>query len=435
MRERIFFALLIISLAGCAVESSFKDQNVVKYINNANNALLRNDCKSLEEHTMSALLLHGGREEVGSFLDNKTAFNCFYSVIYEQIHEVTSPIEANRLHNKLSALSSIDGAVSNRAKVLLFELEKIVEEGNKSGTIKFLLSDSISNFPVLSDLEHQSIMITRSIEALNNNHPSRPIRRIIAYIEEIGPDSPEGLEIYSKLVSLDFTDIEYSLLEKVYPNFRSGVTEKVVDTPVLWPDAFSRRSFQLGITLEKFKSMMHPDSEKYPNAYVICSNEPKANNRRYYLSLFLTENMKKAGVIQCGYFYRDDVSGIELPAQMYMGDLVVNTEFYFLSSDSNAYRLFYIVSYTPTSNYDSLLMMFRSVYGRPNNSSREVVSNYVGATFYNDINIWTNKVSKIKLTRYTDTLKTMQVRYTLDPLWDVYGERLMQISRENANRL
>lgn len=112
-----------------------------------------------------------------------------------------------------------------------------------------------------------------------------------------------------------------------------------------WPDAYSRRDFKLGMTLNEFKKQPYPDSAKAPKAYSVCSNEKRAQNSGYEDSNLYGGGLEKAGVIKCSYYWDDASTKMVFTAGLMLADLFSHTEFYFLSTDKGKEPvLFWIVT-------------------------------------------------------------------------------------------
>src|ERR1700730_156610 len=62
-----------------------------------------------------------------------------------------------------------------------------------------------------------------------------------------------------------------------------------------WQDAYSRRNYQLGITISQFRTLPYPDQKEWPNAYVVCTDE--ARSQTFPFHLYISSDLKGAGVV------------------------------------------------------------------------------------------------------------------------------------------
>lgn len=203
-----------------------------------------------------------------------------------------------------------------------------------------------------------------------------------------------------------------------------------------WPDAYSRRNYTLGMSLSEFRSTRHPDQKEWPNAYPVCTDEPKAATYPFSADLNISSDWKGVGVVQCTFFY--DISAMPRPfgAGLVLGGINSHTEFFFIPPSSGEEpRLFYITSGGPTENYDDLVLTFTEALGKPTSVKSERLQNKIGAEFNNTVTTWANKSSEIVVNRYGDTIHVFEVEHILTPLWNVFEKGLGHNRSENAKKL
>lgn len=194
----------------------------------------------------------------------------------------------------------------------------------------------------------------------------------------------------------------------------------------IWPDAFSRRNYKLGMTLKAFKQARYPDEKKWPGAFPVCSNaipaqlanSPEVVDLQYHL-------WKEIGVIMCEFFYHSNdltrLTGRDLwPAGLMLGNVSPMTnQFYFAPTEKGGEPLLFLVaSEFPSDRFDETVLAFEELLGKPKTSSNQSVQNKIGNTFQNTIIQYENQVSLIILERFGQNLNRSSVKYIGMPLYD-----------------
>jgi len=206
-----------------------------------------------------------------------------------------------------------------------------------------------------------------------------------------------------------------------------------------WPDAYSRRDYQLGISIAEFRNIRHPDHKEWPNAFPICSDEQRAKDTFFIESLVTpSANWRKAGVIKCRYFW-DDGRGKSYSlggAGLVLGDLAASTDYFFFSPCNNCMPvLFWIETSGPTSSFNHIAGLFRTAYGAPHSTQNEVVQNQIGNTFPKTVIQYRNAVSTMTLEQYGETLKEFRLLHTLTPVSILFEKALEAINKGKASKL
>lgn len=212
---------------------------------------------------------------------------------------------------------------------------------------------------------------------------------------------------------------------------------KHVSAPNPWPDAYSRRNLQLGMSLSDFKDQPYPDPDRNPNAYSVCSNEAKANDLGYTSARLFSDAFKAAGMVLCAYFYDYQIgsgSAMVMDAGVVLGDDSVSTSFYFIPDDSGTLRLFWITTEGPSEWFMSLQQTMRKAYGEPQHRV-ETWQNKIGNAFDNDVLTWTSSSSQIEFKHYSSTINKFALRHTLTPLWAKLSKLLEAQDDEAAKKL
>ncbi|MFD9899696.1 lysozyme inhibitor LprI family protein [Mesorhizobium sp. NPDC059054] len=204
-----------------------------------------------------------------------------------------------------------------------------------------------------------------------------------------------------------------------------------------WPAAFARRDFRLGMSLREFRSAPYPDPDKNPNAYLVCSNDPRAEQLGYSSARLYPDKLAAAGVVFCSYFYDVQMSygsPMVMEAGIVLGDVSVMTGFYFIPDDAGVQRLFWISTEGPSDSFASLQQLMRKAYGEPTQRV-ETWQNKLGNKFENDVLTWSNSSSQIEFRHYGSTINKFELRHTLTPLWDKLSKSLDVQNSDAAKKL
>jgi hypothetical protein len=203
-----------------------------------------------------------------------------------------------------------------------------------------------------------------------------------------------------------------------------------------WPDAYSRRNYQLGITISQFRTLPYPDQDQWPNSYPICSDDPRGHTVPFLLDLIISDDWKNAGIIQCTFFYNSSAINQPLRAALMLGDISSLTSFYFISQEGQQEpRLFLIKSAGPSDSYGDLLKTFVAAFGKPSNITKEQFQTKTGSVFPNEIAVWENNNSSIQLSHFGQTTEVLQVTHSLKPLVAVFEKRLAEGQAMKAKKL
>ena len=215
-----------------------------------------------------------------------------------------------------------------------------------------------------------------------------------------------------------------------------------------WEQAYSRRNYQLGMTLSEFRAEGFPDQYQSfaykddPSPYVVCSND--ADPRQMALPPSWTD----AGIVRCRYYYKkclycdsSDAKFDETEAYLHVADLVAyTTEFTFIKPErSDEFFLYLIVSTTYSGHYYQLLEAYTAGMGHDPIIQTEIMQNSYGATFENLMATWENAVSMLTFEEYYLDLETSRIVLILKPLLEIANNRIdeaeKEMAKEKANRL
>lgn len=205
--------------------------------------------------------------------------------------------------------------------------------------------------------------------------------------------------------------------------------------PEQWKDAFSRRNYQLGMTLEEFKAQQFPDLQFDVEAFSVCSNELGEDSSTYWHSAVHGE-LKRTGVVKCHYYFHHPLLQRLSSAQLVAADWGLPTDFYFIQpEDSDSYFLYRIVSTSKAPIFSELSTAYVAGFGKPNAIAESVLSNRFGAKFKNVILKWENEVSYMNLEQYYEDADTLGIVLGLKPLEAIEKKRLKQVAEERSKRL
>lgn len=201
-----------------------------------------------------------------------------------------------------------------------------------------------------------------------------------------------------------------------------------------WQDAYSRRNYQLGITISQFRTLPYPDQKEWPNAYVVCTDE--ARSQTFPFHLYISSDLKGAGVVQCTFFYNHGTSNVPESAALMLGNLGSVTTFYFISENGQQEpRLFLVKSVGPSDFYGDLLDTFAVAFGKPSAITHEQYQTKAGSIFPNEIATWENTLSSIELKRFGETTEVLQITCLLKPLAVVLDKKIAEGQAMKAKKL
>lgn len=129
--------------------------------------------------------------------------------------------ELIELKEKIDRAASVEALTRQERETLLDYLSKVAEDANKSGKVKFLLSDDYTKIPSLTSNEATSIIFKRSVEALKDHNAPKRLelsRKVFLYAEKKGANSAEYAQVKEALPSFHLSISELRLYaERLYP--------------------------------------------------------------------------------------------------------------------------------------------------------------------------------------------------------------------------
>lgn len=166
-------------------------------------------------------------------------------------------------------------------------------------------------------------------------------------------------------------------------------------------EPYALRGYKLGMTIDEFKALAHPDSANYPGEkiYILCTGDQGATS-----ALAVTEAKSKLGFTYCKYFLKKTTSigaSYEDAKIMFHG-VGLSPKFTFVPTpDSGPKRLGYIFIDNDMRNWDKLYAAYQAEYGQASEVSKEKMK--IGNTVVDKITaIWQNPDSLIFLGQRTD---------------------------------
>lgn len=166
-------------------------------------------------------------------------------------------------------------------------------------------------------------------------------------------------------------------------------------------EPYALRGYKLGMTIDEFKAMAHPDSANYPGEkiYVLCTGDQGATS-----ALTVTEANSKLGFIYCKYFLKKTTSIGESyeDAKIMLHTIGLSPKFSFVPSPKGGSKqLGYIFIDNDMRNWDKLYAAYQAEYGPAAEVSKEKMT--IGNTVVDKVTaIWQNPDSLIFLGQRTD---------------------------------
>lgn len=187
-----------------------------------------------------------------------------------------------------------------------------------------------------------------------------------------------------------------------------------------WKDAFSRRSYQLGMTISKFRATPYPDQKEWPGSYPVCSDEKSrvsslSSSISSEISSFHLQNM---GAIKCIFVYTGS-SGTSTAGLM-LGDVspISNNFLFIRPKDASEPVLFEIDVEYPTAYFSSVIDSLRSYYGNIDKVSSVDLTNGIGMQIKGQVSMFANSSSTIIVRQYADNIRRGSITYTLNDVVD-----------------
>jgi hypothetical protein len=192
---------------------------------------------------------------------------------------------------------------------------------------------------------------------------------------------------------------------------------------------YSLRDIQLGISLNEFRQMQHPDVTIRGQARVACSNDPTAAGLD---ALRLTSTMLQAEIVKCGFFLPAAKGDQRVAAPMeFFGEQVTPLFMFYHLPGEEDYALAQITFAMASDRGDQLIGLFYRTYGNATSLEVTAVPTSFGRDLADVTYIWNNGVSALRLDTLTLVFNQMSVVLTENRLWGNLSARFDAVDRMN----
>lgn len=188
-------------------------------------------------------------------------------------------------------------------------------------------------------------------------------------------------------------------------------------------EPYALRGYKLGITIDEFKTMAHPDAANYSGEkiYILCTGDQGAPP-----ALTVTTDNNKLGLIYCKYFLKKTTSIGQSyeDAKIMLQAVGLSPKFTFVPApDNGVKRLGYIFIDSDMRSWDKLYTAYQAEYGQASEVTKEKLN--IGATVVDKITaVWQKSDSLIFLGQRTDDqLDLVTIDYTHKALSDFTRQR------------
>ena len=224
--------LAILSLsslfAACATTNfhhKTAEEQYTYHIEQIEDALRKDECSRAGQHIE---IISGFSDGKAKIKNNPKIRDCYYSYYRQLISSASLPYQADGAYVKLSSLKSEGAFSADEIESLFVMLRKRVVDGNETGTIPFVLGDSVENFPELKTPAQQRFIVDRAVANLQNGSLNRQVAELMKYASQVGRNSPEGKRIETLLPSMKIRRDELEIVGKVFPNFAASRSDEIV---------------------------------------------------------------------------------------------------------------------------------------------------------------------------------------------------------------
>ncbi|MGE5502250.1 MAG: hypothetical protein ACM33T_15180 [Solirubrobacterales bacterium] len=180
---------------------------------------------------------------------------------------------------------------------------------------------------------------------------------------------------------------------------------------------YDLRGFRLGMTLDEFRAMPHPDAAKYASVDVLCTGDPGADKVGGGSELLVYGAIAKVGVVRCNHFRPHMIQSLaqqgsrdELPLDV-AGIGVFQVYEFIPHPTDGTLRLFRISIRSNMRYWDQFWDAYTGKFGKPSKLKNDKVQNKLGGVFEKVTATWANKESSITLEQRTTAIDHMGITY------------------------
>jgi hypothetical protein len=197
---------------------------------------------------------------------------------------------------------------------------------------------------------------------------------------------------------------------------------------------YDLRGFNLGIPLDQFRGMRHPDGKN--SAKIFCEDNTIRSDTRLDRPTIINLD-SSYGVILCQFYQPKKIGPVSTwdEAEFRITNFDTEVEFKFIDGDDEAYRLYHISFSFYSNRWDLLKDAYLSKFGKPTRVETAPVQNRMGAVFDNEKLIWENADSIIILEKRSGVVDKGSVIYAEKHLLNRYLGRTAQRKEQDKGNL
>ncbi len=199
---------------------------------------------------------------------------------------------------------------------------------------------------------------------------------------------------------------------------------------------YDLRGFKLGMTMDEFLVMQHPDGHSWLR--IMCTGNPDAAQATGGAELRVSSTEAKIGVVRCNHFRNDYGTGTARLTgfNMDVAGVKVFQRFEFVPDPASAeLRLFRIVIDSNMDYWDQFWSAYNEKFGKPASLKTEKVQNGAGATFDKVVAVWANKESSILLEQRAAKINLMRIVYEESALAAYVAQKTEAIEGRPSDKL
>jgi len=200
---------------------------------------------------------------------------------------------------------------------------------------------------------------------------------------------------------------------------------------------YSFRGIPLGITLDEFRRLPHPD--QIAGAQVFCTGEvDRVTN--VWLEVFGAD--ATLGVKRCSYYTVTKLQYLKpsyFLQKVQLGAIVAPADFVFYPDPERGgtYRLMLIVMEGDSNRFDAMVSAYTERFGKPASlTAAAPVETPSGRRRSNMVAVWTGGSSEIRVTkRFGGSIKTMEIQYFEKRLFALYAKARGELTGKPSDKL